>query len=94
MTTFAYYSSIGCEPLASGRISNINEIIPTAVVDLFGHMPGFPGLLIASLSSAALSSMFSCLTVKAADKERAKEGLMENNAEKDFKDVFERDDPF
>ena len=59
---FAYYSSIGCEPLASGRLSNINQIIPTAVVDLFGHMPGFPGLFIASLSSAALSSLSSCLT--------------------------------
>ena len=59
---FAYYSSTGCEPLASGRISNINEIVPTAVLDLFGHMPGFPGLFIASLSSAALSSLSSCLT--------------------------------
>ena len=59
---FAYYSSIGCEPLASGRISNINQIIPMAVIDLFGHMPGFPGLFIASLSSAALSSLSSCLT--------------------------------
>ena len=62
VTIFAYYSSIGCDPLASGRISNINEIIPRAVVDLFGHMPGFPGLFIASLSSAALSSLSSCLT--------------------------------
>ena len=62
VTIFAYYSSIGCEPLASGRITNINEVVPTAVLDLFGHMPGFPGLFIASLSSAALSSLSSCLT--------------------------------
>ena len=59
---FAYYSAIGCDPLASGRISNINEIAPIAVLDLFGSMPGFPGLFIASLSSAALSTLSSCLT--------------------------------
>ena len=59
---FAYYSSIGCDPLASGRIDNINEVVPTAVLDLFGSMPGFPGLFIASLSSAALSTLSSCLT--------------------------------
>lgn len=59
---FAYYSSIGCDPLASGRILDINEIVPTAVMDLFGDMPGLPGLFIASLSSAALSTLSSCLT--------------------------------
>ena len=62
VTIFAYYSSTGCDPLASGRISNINEVVPSAVVDLFGNMPGFPGLFIASLSSAALSTLSSCLT--------------------------------
>ena len=59
---FAYYSAIGCDPLASGRISNINEVAPIAVLDLFAAMPGFPGLFIASLSSAALSTLSSCLT--------------------------------
>ena len=62
VSIFAYYSSIGCDPLASGRITNINEIAPIAVLDLFATMPGFPGLFIASLSSAALSTLFSCLT--------------------------------
>ena len=62
LTVFSYYSSTGCDPLASGRISNINEVVPTAVLDLFGEMPGFPGLFIASLSSAALSTLSSCLT--------------------------------
>ena len=62
VTIFAYFSSKGCEPLASGQISNINEVVPTAVLALFGHMHGFPGLFIASLSSAALSSLSSCLT--------------------------------
>ena len=62
VSLFAYYSSIGCDPLASGRISNINEVVPTAVLDLFASMPGFPGLFIASLSSAALSTLSSCLT--------------------------------
>ena len=35
VSIFAYYSSIGCDPLASGRISNINEVVPSAVLDLF-----------------------------------------------------------
>ena len=59
---FSYYSSIGCDPLASGRISNINEVVPTGVLDLFGDIPGLPGVFIASLSSAALSTLSSCLT--------------------------------
>ena len=62
VSIFSYYSSVGCDPVASGRISNINEVVPTAVLDLFGEMPGFPGLFIASLSSAALSTLSSCLT--------------------------------
>ena len=61
LSIFTYYSSIGCDPVASGRISNINEILPTAVLDLFGHMPGLAGLFIASLSSAVLSTLSSCL---------------------------------
>ena len=59
---FSYYSSTGCDPLASGRISNINEVVPTGVLDLFGDIPGLLGLFIASLSSAALSTLSSCLT--------------------------------
>ena len=62
VSIFAYYSSTGCDPLASGKIRNINEIVPYAVLDLFGTMPGFPGLFIASLSSATLSTLSSCLT--------------------------------
>ena len=62
VSIFAYYSSTGCDPLASGKIRNINEIVPYAVTDLFSTMPGFPGLFIASLSSAALSTLSSCLT--------------------------------
>lgn len=61
VSIFAYYASKGCDPLASGRISNINEVVPTAVMDLFGKMPGLPGLFIASLSSAVLSTLSSCL---------------------------------
>ena len=36
---------------------------------------------------------YSKIEKKMADKERTKEGLMVNDSEKDFKDVFERDDP-
>ena len=40
---FAYYSSNGCEPLASGRISNINEIIPTGRCGSFRSHAGISG---------------------------------------------------
>ena len=37
---YAYYSSIGCDPLASGRIDNVNQLIPLTVIDLFSSLPG------------------------------------------------------
>ena len=59
---FAYYSYMECGPIASGRIRNYNELIPLAISDLFAKVPGLSGLFLASLSSAALSTLSSCLS--------------------------------
>ena len=62
VTTFAYYSSIGCDLLNTKIIENVNELLPYTVTKLFHDIPGINGLFIASLSSAALSTLSSCLS--------------------------------
>lgn len=61
-TVFAYYLEKGCDILEAGLVRNINAIIPFAVLDLFEHQQGLAGLFTASLSSAALSTLSSCLS--------------------------------
>ena len=40
----------------------MNETVPITVIELFHNIPGVTGLFIASLSSAALSTLSSCLS--------------------------------
>lgn len=61
-TIFAYYVSKRCDILSGGIVNNINEILPFTVLDLFKNQPGLSGLFIAALSSAALSTLSSCLS--------------------------------
>ena len=60
-TVFAYYYNKGCDILETDRIKNVNEIMPVTVLELFDSMPGLPGIFIAALASAGLSSISSCL---------------------------------
>ncbi|XP_060562146.1 sodium-coupled monocarboxylate transporter 2-like [Ruditapes philippinarum] len=62
VTIFAYFSVQGCDILESGLVQNVNKIIPIAVLELFKDQPGLAGLFTAALSSAALSSLSSCLS--------------------------------
>ena len=62
VTIFAYHASKGCDIYNGGLIDNINEILPVTVMQLFTNIPGMSGLFIASLSSAALSTLSSCLS--------------------------------
>ena len=62
VTVFAYHASKGCDVLEGGVVDNINEIMPLTVIKLFKNMPGIKGLFIASLSSAVLSTLSSCLS--------------------------------
>ncbi|XP_060592558.1 sodium-coupled monocarboxylate transporter 2-like [Ruditapes philippinarum] len=62
ITIFGYFVEKRCDILEAGIIDNINAILPFAVLDLFQNIPGLAGLFTASLSSAALSTMSSCLS--------------------------------
>ena len=59
---FAYFSGKGCDVLEGNIVENMNAIVPFAVLDLFRNQPGLAGLFTASLSSAALSTISSCLS--------------------------------
>ena len=61
-TIFAYYFEKRCDILGAGIITNVNEILPFTILDLFQRQPGLSGLFVASLSSAALSTLSSCLS--------------------------------
>ena len=66
VTIYAYFSEKGCDPLASGQVSNLNQIIPFTVMELFHDLPGLPGLFIAALAAASLSTISSGLSSLAA----------------------------
>lgn len=55
---YAYYES--CDPLTSGSIEKVDQIVPYFLLDLLGKYPGIPGLFVAAIFSAALSTMSSC----------------------------------
>ncbi|KAH3825378.1 sodium-coupled monocarboxylate transporter 1-like [Dreissena polymorpha] len=59
---FAYYLAKGCDIYAGGIIDNVNAIVPFTIMELFNNHPGLPGLFIAALSSAAFSTLSSCLS--------------------------------
>ncbi|KAK7477611.1 hypothetical protein BaRGS_00031159 [Batillaria attramentaria] len=59
---YAFYETRGCDPLASKIITNPNQIIPLTVMDIFTNVPGMPGLFLASLFSASLSTLSSGLS--------------------------------
>jgi sodium-coupled monocarboxylate transporter 8/12 len=46
-----------CDPLTANRISNSDQLIPLFVVETAGHLRGVPGLFIAGVFGAALSSL-------------------------------------
>lgn len=50
-----------CDPVASGKIEKLDQILPLFVMEVASKIPGLPGLFIAGIFSAALSSMSSSL---------------------------------
>ncbi|KAL4238392.1 hypothetical protein ACF0H5_003101 [Mactra antiquata] len=66
MTIFAYFTDKGCDPLASGQVSNLNQIVPFTMLELFHDYPGLPGLFISALAAASLSTISSGLSSLAA----------------------------
>ncbi|XP_048246724.1 sodium-coupled monocarboxylate transporter 1-like isoform X1 [Haliotis rufescens] len=62
IVAYAYYVNVRCDPLESGQIHNPNQIIPYMVMDIFRGFPGMPGLFLAALFSASLSTISSGLS--------------------------------
>jgi solute carrier family 5 (sodium-coupled monocarboxylate transporter), member 8/12 len=50
-----------CDPLESGKIRKLDQILPYFIMDVTENVPGLPGLFIAGIFSAALSSMSTTL---------------------------------
>ncbi|GFR79277.1 sodium-coupled monocarboxylate transporter 1 [Elysia marginata] len=66
VVVYSYFNHKGCDPLASKQISNPNQLVPFTVMDMFSNVPGMPGLFLASLFSASLSTLSSGLASLAA----------------------------
>jgi sodium-coupled monocarboxylate transporter 8/12 len=49
---FAFYAH--CDPLLTGEIKKADEILPHFVLTEMGHLPGLPGIFIASLFGGGL----------------------------------------
>lgn len=65
LLAFANYSR--CDPLRSGKISKADELIPHFVTQSLGDdYPGIPGLFVASVFGASLSSLSSGYNALAA----------------------------
>ena len=57
----AYAIYYDCDLLTSNKIDKGEQILPYLVMDLFGNLPGIPGLFVASIYSASLSTVSSGL---------------------------------
>ncbi|XP_052104371.1 sodium-coupled monocarboxylate transporter 1-like [Mytilus californianus] len=62
IVAYSYYHTLGCDPIKSKQITNPNQIVPYMVMDIFNGLPGMPGLFMASLFSASLSTLSSGLS--------------------------------
>ncbi|XP_069103840.1 sodium-dependent multivitamin transporter-like [Argopecten irradians] len=63
---FAYYDTLGCDPLVAKQVRNPNQLMAWWVRDIFHDTPCLPGLFLAALYSASLSTMSSLLSASSA----------------------------
>lgn len=59
LTIYAKYAA--CDPIASQKIEKIDQILPLFVMEVASKIPGLPGIFMAGVFSASLSSMSSSL---------------------------------
>lgn len=52
---YAFYSK--CDPITFGLISASDQMVPLFVMDTLSHLPGIPGMFLASIFSGTLSSV-------------------------------------
>lgn len=55
-----------CDPLEAGRISSNDQLMPLYVMDTLSAYPGVPGLFIAGIFSAGLSTISATVNSLAA----------------------------
>ncbi|XP_065361495.1 sodium-coupled monocarboxylate transporter 1 isoform X4 [Calliphora vicina] len=53
----AYATYYDCDPMSTGLAHARDQLIPVLVMDVLGKFPGMPGLFVAGVFSAALSSL-------------------------------------
>lgn len=63
LIVYAKYES--CDPVTTKQIKKLDQIVPFFVMEVASKIPGLPGLFIAGIFSAALSSISSILNTKA-----------------------------
>ncbi|KAK0166794.1 hypothetical protein PV327_004277 [Microctonus hyperodae] len=61
---YAWYHD--CDPLTTKLVSAKDQLLPLLVMDILGQFPGLPGLFVAGVFSAALSSLSTGLNSMAA----------------------------
>ncbi|XP_035825117.1 sodium-coupled monocarboxylate transporter 1 [Aplysia californica] len=62
IVAYSYYQTKRCDPFEAKQIEDPNQIVPFIVMDIFKNLPGMPGLFLASLFSASLSTLSSGLS--------------------------------
>jgi solute carrier family 5 (sodium-coupled monocarboxylate transporter), member 8/12 len=55
-----------CDPLTTGLAKAKDQVVPLLVMDTLGEFPGLPGIFVAGVFSAALSSLSTGLNSLAA----------------------------
>ncbi|XP_034940832.1 sodium-coupled monocarboxylate transporter 1-like isoform X2 [Chelonus insularis] len=64
MLIYAWYHT--CDPLTTKLVNAKDQLLPLLVMDILGKLPGLPGLFVAGVFSAALSSLSTGLNSMAA----------------------------
>uniref|UniRef100_A0A4W3JS88 Sodium-coupled monocarboxylate transporter 1-like n=1 Tax=Callorhinchus milii TaxID=7868 RepID=A0A4W3JS88_CALMI len=52
LVLYAVYET--CDPIKAGMVNNSNQLMPLLVMEILGHMPGVPGLFVASAYGGTL----------------------------------------
>ncbi|XP_046558490.1 sodium-coupled monocarboxylate transporter 1-like [Haliotis rubra] len=79
LVAYSYYTVQGCDPFKAGYLQNRNQLVPYFVMEIFNGFPGMSGLFLATIFSAALSSVSSVIN-----------GLAANTIEDLLRPVFDR----
>ncbi|CAG7824606.1 unnamed protein product, partial [Allacma fusca] len=61
-----YSNFQGCDPLKAKTITNSDQLLPLYVMGSSGDIPGLPGLFVAGLTCASLSTVSSGLSALAS----------------------------